>query len=63
MYILGINTVFHDSSACIIQDGQLLAAVEEERSVIRLIDWTRDNHYSIVQSAVCNLLKIDTTVT
>jgi len=31
MYILGINAVFHDSSACIIKDGQLLAAAEEER--------------------------------
>jgi len=31
MYTLGINAVFHDSSACIIKDGQLLAAVEEER--------------------------------
>lgn len=31
MYILGINAVFHDSSACIIKDGKLLAAAEEER--------------------------------
>jgi len=31
MYILGINAVFHDSAACILKDGQLLAAVEEER--------------------------------
>jgi len=31
MYILGINAVFHDSSACIIKNGQLLAAAEEER--------------------------------
>lgn len=31
MYTLGINAVFHDSSACIIKDGQLLAAAEEER--------------------------------
>jgi carbamoyltransferase len=31
MYILGINAVFHDSSACILQDGKLLAAAEEER--------------------------------
>jgi carbamoyltransferase len=31
MYILGINAVFHDSAACIIKDGQLLAASEEER--------------------------------
>lgn len=31
MYTLGINAVFHDSSACLLKDGILLAAVEEER--------------------------------
>ncbi|MEX6689783.1 carbamoyltransferase C-terminal domain-containing protein [Danxiaibacter flavus] len=31
MYTLGINAVFHDSAACIIKDGKLLAAAEEER--------------------------------
>jgi carbamoyltransferase len=31
MYTLGINAVFHDSAACIIKDGVLLAAAEEER--------------------------------
>lgn len=31
MYTLGINAVFHDSAACILEDGQLLAAAEEER--------------------------------
>jgi len=31
MYILGVNAYHPDSSACIIKDGQLLAAVEEER--------------------------------
>jgi len=31
MYTLGINAVFHDSSACIIKNGILLAAAEEER--------------------------------
>lgn len=31
MYTLGINAVFHDSSACILKDGQLLAAAEDER--------------------------------
>jgi carbamoyltransferase len=31
MYTLGINAAFHDSSACIVNDGQLLAAAEEER--------------------------------
>lgn len=31
MYILGTNAYHPDSSACIIKDGQLIAAVEEER--------------------------------
>lgn len=31
MYTLGINSVFHDSSACIFKDGVLLAAIEDER--------------------------------
>ena len=31
MYTLGINAAFHDSSACILKDGKLLAAAEEER--------------------------------
>jgi len=29
--ILGINCAYHESSACLIQDGKLIAAVEEER--------------------------------
>lgn len=31
MYTLGINAVYHDSAACIVKDGQVLAAAEEER--------------------------------
>jgi carbamoyltransferase len=31
MYTLGINAAFHDSAACLIKDGQLIAAAEEER--------------------------------
>jgi carbamoyltransferase len=31
MYTLGINAAFHDSAACLVKDGQLLAAVEDER--------------------------------
>lgn len=31
MYTLGINAVFHDSAACLVQDGIVLAAAEEER--------------------------------
>ncbi|MBV9707297.1 MAG: carbamoyltransferase [Chloroflexi bacterium] len=31
MYTLGINAVYHDSAACLVQDGQMIAAAEEER--------------------------------
>lgn len=31
MVTIGINATFHDSAACIIEDGRLLAAAEEER--------------------------------
>ncbi|MEQ1599224.1 MAG: carbamoyltransferase C-terminal domain-containing protein [Methylotenera sp.] len=37
MIILGINFMFHDSSACILKDGKLVVAVEEER-------FTRNKH-------------------
>src|SRR3954447_26118370 len=31
MYTLGINAVYHDSAACLVRDGVVLAAAEEER--------------------------------
>lgn len=31
MYILGINSAYHESSACLLKDGVIVAAVEEER--------------------------------
>ena len=31
MYTLGINAAFHDSSACLVEDGVVMAASEEER--------------------------------
>lgn len=37
--LLGLNYAFHDSSACIVRDGQLVCALEEER-------FTRRKHTS-----------------
>jgi len=37
MNILGINSVWHDTSACLVQDGKIIAAAEEER-------FTRQKH-------------------
>ena len=31
MYILGISAFYHDSAACILEDGNILAAAQEER--------------------------------
>ncbi|NMG64487.1 carbamoyltransferase [Azoarcus indigens] len=31
MYTLGINAAFHDSAACLVHDGSVVAAAEEER--------------------------------
>lgn len=31
MYTLGINAVYHDSAACLVSDGEIVAAAEEER--------------------------------
>lgn len=31
MYTLGINAVYHDSAACLVHDGQVIAAAEDER--------------------------------
>ena len=39
MIILGINAYHADSSACLIKDGEVIAAVEEER-------FTRDKHWA-----------------
>lgn len=31
IYILGISAFYHDSSACLLKDGEIIAAVQEER--------------------------------
>ena len=31
MYVLGINSLYHESAACLLQDGIVVAAAEEER--------------------------------
>lgn len=31
MYVLGLNYIFHDSTACLVKDGDLVVAIEEER--------------------------------
>ena len=31
MYILGISAFYHDSAACLIRNGEIIAAAQEER--------------------------------
>src|SRR5438105_13414944 len=31
MYTLGINAAYHDSAACLVKDGRVVAAAEDER--------------------------------
>lgn len=38
MYILGISCYYHNSAACIIKDGEVVAAVEEERFTRKKFD-------------------------
>jgi carbamoyltransferase len=30
MYMLGISAYYHDSAACLVQDGEIIAAAQEE---------------------------------
>ena len=56
MYILGISAFYHDSAACLIRDGQIIAAAQEER-------FTRKKHdenfptlaiqYCLKQANIC----------
>ena len=31
MYILGISAFYHDTASCLLNDGQIIAAAQEER--------------------------------
>ena len=31
MYILGISAFYHDSAACLVKNGEIIAAAQEER--------------------------------
>ncbi len=49
MTILGLNAYHGDSSACIVVDGNLIAAVEEER-------FTRVKHWAGVSAVMFMIL-------
>ena len=61
MNILGINAYHGDSSACIVKDGKMLAAVEEERFK-RIKHWAGFPVESInycLEEANLSLLEVD----
>ena len=46
MYILGISAYYHDSAACLVRDGEIISAVQEER-------FTRKKHdYSFPKNSI-----------
>ena len=40
MNILGISAFYHDSAACLVRDGEIMAAAQEERFTRKKHDWT-----------------------
>ena len=51
MYILGISAYYHDSAACLLRDGEILSAAQEER-------FTRKKHdHNFPENAIEYCLK------
>ena len=44
MYILGLSAFYHDSSACLLQDGRIIAAAQEERFTRKKHDASFPDH-------------------
>jgi len=63
MYILGISAYYHDSAACIVKDGVILAAAQEERFTRKKHDHRFPKHaikfcldYAGIESSQLNLV-------
>jgi carbamoyltransferase len=44
VYILGISSFYHDSAACLLRDGEIIAAVQEERFTRKKHDFNFPSH-------------------
>ncbi|MEE9449698.1 MAG: carbamoyltransferase N-terminal domain-containing protein, partial [Ignavibacteriaceae bacterium] len=44
MYILGISAFYHDSAACIVKNGEIIAAAQEERFTRKKHDFRFPEH-------------------
>ena len=64
MYILGISAFYHDSAACIIKDGEIIAAAQEERFTCKKHDASFPHHAIkyCIQEAQINAEQIDSVV-
>ena len=50
MVILGLSAYYHDSAACILKDGEIIAAAQEERFTRKKHDQnfpSNANHYCL----------------
>jgi len=55
MNILGISAFYHDSAACLVQDGRILAAAQEERFTRKKHDFSfpkKAVHYCLEESGI-----------
>ena len=55
MNILGISAFYHDSAACLVQDGQIAAAAQEERFTRKKHDFrfpTNAIHFCLEQAGL-----------
>lgn len=66
MYILGLSAYMHDTSACLLQDGHIIAAVEEERFTRQRHAWRQMPHHAsryCLDAAGIELDEVDYVVT
>ena len=64
MFILGISAYYHDSAACIIKDGEIIAAAQEERFTRKKHDASFPHHAIkyCMKEAQINTEQIDSVV-
>jgi len=62
--IMGISAFYHDSAACLIEDGNILAAVQEERFSRKKHDdrFPKNAVRFLLKDSNCNLNDIDKIV-
>ena len=64
MYILGISAFYHDSAACLLKDGEIIAAAQEERFTRKKHDAGFPHHaiQYCLEEAEISASKIDNVV-